>query len=93
MLTSFEGEKAPCPWSDTESKLGGMLFWLPYKDLKDGAVLQNKGLENLKFTHKSEGVAILPGNKLIIVHDDDRDLGDKWPRALNQSLFEIIELK
>ncbi len=93
VLTSFEGEKAPCPWSDTESKLGGMLFWLPYKDLKDGAVLQNKGLENLKFTHKSEGVAILPGNKLIIVHDDDRDLGDKWPRTLNQSLFEIIELK
>ena len=93
VLTSFEGEKAPCPWSDTENKLGGLLFWLPYGELKEGAILRNKGLEDLKFTHKSEGIALLADGKMIIVYDDDRDLGEKWLRALNQSLFEIIEIK
>ncbi len=93
MLGSFEGPKAPCPWSDTENGLGGLLFWLPYNELKAGAVLRHDGLEELKFNHKSEGVALLPDGKLIVVHDDDRDLGKNWKRALNQSLFEIIELK
>lgn len=93
VLTSFEG--AECSWSVTENHLGGILYWLPYSDLGKKDPRAIGGTDNLKFAHKSEGVAVMADGNLLVVHDDDRDLGinPEEQRTLNQCFYEIIKLK
>lgn len=97
VLTSFEGSDTPCPWSETENGLGGLLFYIPYDQLAAGQlrnVIDDTGAM-VRFSRKSEGVALLPDKQLAIIYDDDRDLGKEGAprREMNQTFYEILNLK
>lgn len=75
LLTSFENEHKG---SKRVTSLGGFLWTLSIAGLDAGKpptlALQSDG-HPLVFAHKSEGLAVIDGSHIFVVHDDDRELG------------------
>lgn len=85
MLTSFENDE----------KIGGYLWEIKITDLKENSqprlILKNDKTP-LKFTHKPEGLAVIDGKTLFIIHDDDRvyETPD-FTRKHNQAAYSIVK--
>ena len=73
ILTSFE-------LSETDAGLGGYLWTLSLDDLEQQnppTLITKANGEPLMFAHKAEGITILPDGRLLVIHDDDRVIGDR----------------
>lgn len=73
LLTSFELE-------ETDVGLGAYLWTLPLDDLEQQnppTLITKADGEPLMFAHKAEGITILPDGRLLVIHDDDRVIGDR----------------
>ncbi len=73
ILTSFE-------LSETDAGLGGYLWALSLDDLEQQnppTLITKANGEPLMFAHKAEGITILPDGRLLVIHDDDRVIGDR----------------
>ncbi len=101
LLTSYENETEA---EVTDEDIGALLWLLPLENLKTGAapelVLKGSDSTPLMFAHKGEGVAVIGGRRLIIIHDDDRVLGreqiedpeTQFLRQPHQAAYTIVEL-
>lgn len=97
MLTSVESFS-----KDTnKTSLGGYLWSAELTDGKLQKITPAKGKNGqiFKFMHKSEGLAILSADELVIIHDDDREKtsvrlpdGTMLQRLPNQAAFEILKI-
>lgn len=94
LLTSYEmGEEG-------NKILAGYLWFLSLSDLNLGRnprLITKKNGSPLEFEHKSEGLCILDEHRLLIIHDDDREIGvvssqDSNMRSLNQAVFSIVKI-
>ena len=97
MLTTFE-------ISQTEPINGGYLWVMSMDALSSGglpALVRTPDGAPLKFGHKPEAVTVINGDSLLVVHDDDRVVGQpptidpgKGPkRALHQSFYDIVRFE
>ena len=90
MLTSFEE-------GDTDKDIGGFLWTLSLEDLKTGkepTLVFDREVDStpLEFVHKPEGIAVIGSNRVLVIHDDDRVLGDtQFHRQANQAAYNIVE--
>jgi hypothetical protein len=96
LLTSFEDNK--------EKRLGAYLWFAPVDAGKIGApvLLRTTDGPPFEFPHKAEGLAVLPGNRLLIIHDDDRYLtrvridspqgGQLRSRRSNEAPFDLLKI-
>lgn len=95
LLTSFELE-------ETVAGLGGYLWTLSLDDLAQQnppTLITKANGEPLIFAHKAEGITILPDNRLLVIHDDDRVVGDRqindpeidFYREPYQGAYTIVE--
>ena len=73
ILTSFELE-------ETDAGLGGYLWTITLDDLAQQnppTLVTKANGEPRMFAHKAEGITILPDGRLLVIHDDDRVVGDR----------------
>ena len=73
LLTSFELE-------ETDIGLGAYLWTLSLDDLAQQnppTLVTKANGEPLIFAHKAEGITILSDHRLLVIHDDDRVIGDR----------------
>ena len=62
-------------------------------------VMKKPELIPLRFAHKSEGVAVINKNRIVIIHDDDYVMGRKiienpetqFSRLAHQAAYTIVE--
>lgn len=95
LLTSFELE-------ETDTGLGAYLWTLPLfalgTETEPNLVIKPDG-SPLLFAHKGEGITVLNRNRVLVVHDDDRVLGDpevndlerEFRREPHQAAYTIVE--
>ena len=97
MLTTFEV-------SQTEPINGGYLWVMTMDTLTGGGVpelVRTPDGRPLKFGHKPEAVTVIDSGAVLVVHDDDRMVGqppttdpEKGPRrALHQSFYDIVRFE
>lgn len=73
ILTSYELE-------ETDIGLGAYLWTLSWEDLvqqNPPTLVTKANGDPLIFAHKAEGITILPDGRLLVIHDDDRVVGDR----------------
>ncbi len=88
---------------ETDEALGGYLWWLSDEARRAGApavLVRDAAGEPLHFAHKPEGVTVLDGDHLLVVHDDDRVTGRpaeqisdptrQFARGLHESFAQIV---
>ncbi|MCU0340561.1 MAG: hypothetical protein MUE30_11810, partial [Spirosomaceae bacterium] len=87
VLTSLE--------SDTQQNCA-YLWWATEADLQKGTlhlVNDRSTGQPLKFTHKAEDLTPIGGNRLLVIHDDDRNrtkIGDQT-RQPHQAAYSIVK--
>ena len=92
ILSSFEIEK------DKQTTKIGAYLWFYSLENKSIKLIRRTSGEPLKFDHKAEALVVLNKNRLLIIHDDDREtkfvnLGTKKvKRQVNQAVFSIVSL-
>lgn len=97
LLTSFEqGE-------ESSKKLGAYLWVLDEKALESEPGQQAHPVlikdaitgKPVKFAHKAEGLAVLGGDRIVVIFDDDRvtKFDGEPDRKLNESLYQVIQLQ
>ena len=87
ILTSYEEKEV----------LGGYLWTATLSELQNGKINLVKDTQGvpIEFHNKCEDLAIINKNKLIIIHDDDRNktVVNGQVRQLNQAAYSIVEFK
>lgn len=98
MLTSYE-------LAENDEAIGAFLWKASLNNIKDKTLkltpVLDKNGDQVHFAHKAEGLTILPGNKVLVVHDDDRVKGRKeitnpktqFHRPRHKFAYTIIEFK
>jgi hypothetical protein len=88
VLTSYEQAE----------NFGGYLWSITENDLrlnKPFTLVKDESGNPLKFTHKAEDLTFLAGNKILVIHDDDRttiQTGDV-KRKPHQAAYSVVEFK
>lgn len=87
LLTSFEnGEKT-----------GGYLWTATQDELENNKInlVRNGSGNPIGFTNKSEDLTIISRNKILVIHDDDRNqpILNGQVRQPNQAAFSVVEFK
>jgi len=97
MLTSYET-------SETAEGLGGYLWKIRLDNISDLKAVAEPVFDLngnvLHFKHKPEGLTILPSNRIFVVFDDDRVVGNKiitdnknqFFRPINSFAYVILEM-
>lgn len=96
VLTSFEKD-------ETAKGVGGYLWHINIEDFhksKPLKLVRTKAGKPIRFAHKSEGIALVDSETLIIIHDDDRRTGNpdiKNPevdfyRKPHQAAYTIVKI-
>lgn len=87
ILTSFENG----------NQLGGYLWAATEKDLKANKLFlaRNAAGQPIRFMHKSEDLAIINKNRIIVIHDDDRAIlpVNGINRQPNQAAYSIVDFQ
>ncbi|MEM9542059.1 MAG: hypothetical protein AAGA60_21500 [Cyanobacteria bacterium P01_E01_bin.42] len=95
ILTSYEKE-------GTDIGLGAYLWTLSLEDLEAGnppTLIVKANGEPLVFAHKAEAVTVLSSDRLLVIHDDDRVLGEEpidnpeeeFYREPYQAAYTVVE--
>jgi hypothetical protein len=97
LLTSYE--------STAEPTMGAFMWVLPDEAGALGRtpyLLKNRDGTPFEFTHKAEGLAVLDGGRIFVVHDDDRNAtvikttapypAQERIRKSNEAAFEILKI-
>lgn len=98
VLTSYERE------GEGDEGLGGYLWTLSIEDLDSGyppVLVHNSDGMPLEFAHKAEGIAVLDDRHVLVIHDDDRELGrdpvvdpeKQFHRSPHQAAYTIVRLE
>lgn len=98
LMTSYEHSK-------TDTGLGAYLWRVELDKIENKRTtlipIRDMTGSQIRFAHKAEGMTIMPGNKLLVVHDDDSVVGTKdisdpqnqFFRPLNKFSFEVLRFK
>lgn len=95
ILTSYETE-------ETDTGLGAYLWVLSQEDLEQEnppTLVTKANGEPLVFAHKAEGVTVISEDQILVVHDDDRILGDpdigdpehEFYREAHQAAYTLVD--
>jgi hypothetical protein len=97
LLTSYESTAKP--------SIGAFMWVLPDEAGALGRtpyLVKNRDGTPFEFTHKAEGLAVLDGGRVFVVHDDDRNAtvikttgpypAPKRIRKSNEAAFEILQI-
>ncbi len=77
-----------------ENRMGGYLWILSEQNIERNqapSILRTSEGAIFEMNHKAEAVSVLGKNKVIVVHDDDRNT--ESDRAAHQSAYQILEIK
>ena len=90
VLTSYE-------IGSTSKDIGGYLWVVNLSEVENKIAtplpIKNRKGDLIEFNHKAEAVTILPDNKVLIVHDDDKVTGERHRllQALKYFLYSILD--
>ncbi len=88
LLTSYE-------LGETDADLGAYLWTLPRSDYERGAAPTLVRAEDgapFHMDHKAEALTPLDGDRVLVVHDDDRVTGGAFERALHEADYAVLSV-